>query len=218
MLIVDIQTFNTMMDGLIGKKIGMTQLFDEKGQLVPVTVIQAGPCPVIQVRARGDCVSVQLGFGEAKRKNVTRPLLGIFDKAKVPPMKVLKEFHADDGEEIRPGQWVDVSMFQAGEKVDIIGQCKGKGFAGTVKRWGFAGGPKTRGQSDRHRAPGSIGASSFPSRVWKGQKMAGRLGGETVTVKNVQVLKIDPQRNLMVVKGAVPGARNGILFIKRSLH
>ncbi len=206
------------MNAIIGRKVGMTQIFKDNGDLVAATVIQAGPCPVVGIRERkkDGYDAVQLGFDEAKPKNVTRPLRGIFEKAKVPPMRVLKEFHTDGKGELKPGDWVNVEIFKVGEKVDIQGVSKGRGFAGGVKRWGFAGGPKTHGQSDRHRAPGSIGASSSPSRVWKGQRMAGRMGAEKVTVKNLEVLEIDPERNLVVVKGAVPGPRNGILFIRRS--
>ncbi len=206
------------MNGMIGRKVAMTQTFKDNGNSVAATVIQVGPCPVVGVKRKEKhgYDAVQLGFGETKPKNVTRPLRVIFEKAKVPPMRVLKEFHTEGKEQLKPGDWVKVEIFKVGEKVNIQGVSKGKGFAGSIKRWGFAGGPKTHGQSDRHRAPGSIGASSSPSRVWKGQRMAGRMGAENVTVKNLEVLEVDLERNLVVVKGAVPGPKNGIIFLRRS--
>ncbi len=206
------------MNGIIGRKVGVTQTFKDNGDSVAATVIQAGPCPVVGIRKKEKhgYDAVQLGFGEIKPKNAARPLRAIFEKAKVPPMRVLKEFHTDGKEQFKPGDWINAEIFKVGEKVNVQGVSKGRGFAGSIKRWGFAGGPKTHGQSDRHRAPGSIGAAASPSRVWKGQRMAGRMGAENVTVKNLEVLEVDSERNLVVVKGAVPGPRNGIIFLRRS--
>lgn len=203
--------------GLIGKKVGMTQLFDENGKAVPVTVIEAGPCPVVQRKTAGSdgYEAIQIGFrSEPKAKKVTKPLKGHFDKAKVAPMKHLKEFRLEVPEtaEYAVGQVLTVALFQVGEKVRVTGVTKGKGFQGGVKRWGYLGGPETHG-SMFHRAPGSIGASSFPSRVFKGHHMPGRMGGETTTVKGLKVVKVIPEQNLVLVRGAVPGPSGGLLTI-----
>ncbi len=203
------------MGGLLGKKIGMTRIFDADGNNVPVTVIQAGPCYVTLVRTkeRDGYDAIQLGFDEKKEKNTIKPLLGQFKKAGVPPLRKLKEFPPFKDKELQPGDVITVDVFQPGEIVKVSGLSKGRGFAGVVKRHGFGGGPKTHGQSDRLRAPGSIGQSSFPSKVFKGLRMAGRMGNKRVTVRGLQVVKVDPEKNLLFIKGAVPGARNNYVEI-----
>ena len=203
-----------MAQGIIGKKLGMSQAFREDGMLAVVTAIEAGPCTVTRIKTaeKDGYNAVQLGFGEAKRLNSSQrghlKELGHF--------KYLREFRLDDIKEIEEGQKMDVSLFKSGDLVDITGLSKGKGFAGVVKRYGFAGGPKTHGQSDRHRARGSIGASASPGRVFKGLRMAGQMGNKRVTMRNLEVFQADPERNLLLVRGAVPGARNGLLLIKKS--
>ena len=203
-----------MLSGLIGRKIGITQVFTEGGTVEAVTAIEAGPCTVTQIKSVGKegYNAIQLGFGEAKRLN--SPERGHLGKLGL--FKHLREFRIEDTSDIELGHRIDVSLFQPGDLVDVIGVSKGKGFAGTVKRYHFAGGPKTHGQSDRHRAPGSIGAGTDPGRVLKGQKMAGHMGNRRVTVKRIKVVKADPDRNLLLVGGAVPGARNGLLEIRKS--
>ena len=203
-----------MAQGIIGKKLGMSQTFREDGMLAVVTAIEAGPCTVTRIKTaeKDGYNAVQLGFGEAKRLNSSQrghlKELGHF--------KYLREFRLADTKEIEEGQKMDVSLFKSGDLVDITGLSKGKGFAGVVKRYGFAGGPKTHGQSDRHRARGSIGASASPGRVYKGLRMAGQMGNKRVTARNLEVFQADPERNLLLVRGAVPGARNGLLLIKKS--
>ena len=203
-----------MIQGIIGRKLGMTQVFRENGKAEAITVVSAGPCTVIQVRmeAKEGYNAAQLGFGEAKRlKSAQRGhLKGQGD------FRYLREFRLVDSEDVKVGDKVDVSLFKPGDLVNVTGVSKGKGFAGVVKRYGFAGGPKTHGQSDRHRAPGSIGAGSSPGRVLKGKRMPGHMGDEQVTVRNLEVLKTDTDRNLLLVKGAVPGAKNGLLLIRKS--
>jgi large subunit ribosomal protein L3 len=207
--------------GLIGKKVGTTQLFDENGKAVPVTVIEAGPCPVVQRKTASNdgYEAIQIGFRpEPKAKTVTKPLKGHFEKAKVALHKHLREFRLQSPEttEYTVGQVLTVALFEVGEKVRVTGVTKGKGFQGGVKRWGYRGGPATHG-SMFHRAPGSIGASSYPSRVFKGHHMPGRMGGDTKSTKGLKVVKIIPEQNLMLVKGAVPGPTGGLLTIlKRS--
>lgn len=205
------------MEGVIGKKIGMTRIFDQEGQAIPVTVIQAGPCPVIQVKTedRDGYSAVQVGFGEKRKKLVTLPLLGHFDKAKVEPKRILKEMRTDRAEKFKAGQELKVDMFSVGDKVRVTGLSKGLGFQGGVRRHKFRGGPKTHGQSDRLRAPGSIGSSSYPSRVYKGQRMPGRMGGDKVTIKNLEVVGVDSERDLLLLKGAVPGKKNSYLTIRK---
>lgn len=202
-----------MLFGLLGKKLGMTQVFKENGDAEPLTVIEAGPCTVIQVKstAREGYQAAQLGFGEVKRLN--SPQRGHLKD--LGQFKHLREFKVSDTEGLEVGQKLDVSLFQTGDRVNVTGWSKGKGFAGVVKRHGFAGGPKTHGQSDRHRAPGSIGATSSPGRVFKGLRMAGHMGNQRVTVRNLEVIRADPDRNRLLVKGAVPGARGGLLIIKK---
>ena len=203
-----------MTEGIIGKKIGMTQVFREDGRSQAVTAIEAGPCTVAQVKtiAKDGYNAAQLGFGEAKRKKSPRR-----GRAKESvSFKYFREFKVDDIEAIEAGQKIDVSLFKAGDIVDVTGISRGKGFAGVVKRHHFAGGPKTHGQSDRHRAPGSIGATTTPGRVLKGMRMAGHMGNKRVTVCNLEVFEADPARNLLLIKGAVPGMRNGLVMIKKS--
>lgn len=203
-----------MIEGIIGRKLGMTQILKGDGKAEVVTAIEAGPCSVIQVKtaAKEGYNTVQLGFGEAKRLNSAQRghLKGLGQ------FKYLREFRVEDSEAIEVGERVDVSLFKAGERVDITGVSKGKGFAGVVKRHHFAGGPKTHGQSDRHRHPGSIGATTSPGRVLKGMRMAGHMGDRRTTVRHLEVFEVNPARNLLLVKGAVPGGRNGLLLIKKS--
>jgi len=206
------------MSGIIGKKIGMTSLFDENGKNMPCTVIQAGPCAVLQVRTEevDGYVAVQLGFDDKSEKNVGKALAGHFKKAGSTPKAKLVEFRNAFEHEVKIGDTVEVNMFAEGEYVDVTGTSKGKGFQGVVKRHGFGGVMQaTHGQHNRLRAPGSIGAGSDPSRVFKGMRMAGRMGGDQVTVQNLQVLKVDEEQNLLVVKGAIPGAKNSYVIIKK---
>ena len=199
---------------LIGKKIGTTQFFRDSGQAVCVTAVQVGPCTVTQVKTleKDDYEGVQIGYEEVRR--LSKPREGHLGPAgKL--FRYLREVKADNAGEIEVGQEIDVGLFQPGDKVDAVGLSKGRGFAGGVKRHGFRGGPKTHGQSDRHRAPGSIGAGSSPGRVIKGLKMAGHMGNARVTVRNLEVMSSDPQRNLLLLAGAVPGARNSLLTIRK---
>jgi len=206
------------MKGILGRKVGMTQIFDDRGEVVPVTVIEAGPCFVAQVKTpeRDGYAAVQLGFQEVKPKRLTKPQLGHLRKNQLPPLGHLQEIRVSDVSQYEEGQKIRVSVFDVGDRVDVTGISKGKGFAGVVKRHGFGGGPKTHGQSDRQRAPGSIGAGTTPGRVYKGMRMAGRMGNARVTVQNLQVVLVDPERNLIAIKGAVPGARNGLLVIEEA--
>ena len=204
------------MKGLIGKKVGMTQLFDDSGKAVPVTVIKAGPCYVTQVRSvdNDGYQAVQLGYEETKSQRLTGGELGHLKKNDLPPLRYLKEFRTS--EEIEEGQMLTVEVFNEGERVDVVGKSKGRGFAGVVKRYGFSGGPKTHGQSDRQRAPGSIGAGSTPGRVYKGKRMPGRMGNDTVTSQNLLISRIDPENNIIAVRGSVPGPKNGLVVIKEA--
>jgi large subunit ribosomal protein L3 len=199
---------------MIGRKIGMIQIYDESGHALAVTAIEAGPCFVTQVKtvAKDGYDAVQLGFGEARR--LRSPQRGHLKG--LGQLKSLREFRVAELEATKVGDQVDVGLFKAGDLVDITGVSKGKGFAGVVKRHHFAGGPKTHGQSDRHRAPGSVGATTTPGRVFKGLRMAGQMGNRRVTVRNLEVVEVDPGRNLLLVKGAVPGAGNGLLLIRKS--
>ena len=203
------------MSGILGRKIGMTRIFNETGNMVPVTVIEAGPCSVIQIKKKDKdgYEAVQLGYGSKKNKNVTKPVQGHLKKAGVQPPFRTKEFQSFEGIDLKVGDQIKVDIFEPGQVVKISGLSKGRGFTGVVKRHGFGGGPVTHGQSDRLRAPGSLGQSSDPSRVFKGYKMAGRMGNKKVTVLNLQVVKVDTEKNLMFVKGSVPGARNSMLEI-----
>ena len=203
-----------MIQGIIGRKLGMTQVFGDDGKAKAITAIEAGPCTVTQVKTivEKGYSAAQLGFSEVKR--LKSPLKGHLKE--LGQFKYLREFRVADTEAIKVGDKIDVSLFKAGDLVDITGISKGKGFAGVVKRHHFAGGPKTHGQSDRHRAPGSIGATTSPGRVFKGLRMAGHLGNSRVTVRHLQVFETDPTRNLLLVEGAVPGAKNGLLLIRKS--
>ena len=207
-----------MFKGLIGRKIGMTQIFDENGAAVPVTLLEAGPCFVSQVKtvATDGYNAVQLAFGEVKPKRVSKAHLGHLEKNKLPPMRVLREFRVKNVEEIQAGDVLNASVFEAGEHVDVIGISKGKGFAGAVKRHGFRGGPRTHGQSDRLRAPGSSSATTTPGRVFKGKRGPGRMGNERVTSSNIRVVLVDPERNLIAVSGSVPGPKGGTVVIKEA--
>jgi large subunit ribosomal protein L3 len=206
------------MEGIIGKKIGMTRVFNGEGHAVPVTVVEAGPCPVVQVKTKDKdgYNAIQIGFGSKRKKLFTLPLLGHFEKAKLEPKRWLKEMRTDALDKYKVGQELKVDMFSVGEQVKVTGISKGLGFQGGVRRYKFRGGPKTHGQSDRLRAPGSIGSSSFPSRVFKGQRMPGRMGGDKVTIKNVKVVGMDAEKGLLLLKGAVPGKRNSLLTIRKS--
>jgi large subunit ribosomal protein L3 len=202
--------------GILGKKIGMTSIFDDNGQMIPCTIIEAGPCYVTQIRTKvkDGYEAVQLGFDEIKERLVTKPLKGHFKKSGVKPLRLISEFRIINGTQFQLGQEVRVDSFEQGEIVDVSGRSKGRGFQGVVKRHHFGGvGMTTHGQSDRVRAPGSIGSSSYPSRVLKGMRMAGRMGGERVTVKNLKVLKVIAESNILIVKGSVPGAINSYLEI-----
>ena len=207
------------MSGLLGQKIGMTSVYNEQGDLVPVSVIKAGPCKIISIRTKekDGYHALQLGFGEKKEKRVSKPVLGQFKKNELTPSKVLREFKFSAEQEFKIGDEINVSIFTEGEKIKVRSRSKGKGFQGVMRRHGFGGvGGTTHGQSDRLRAPGSIGASSYPSRVFKGQKMGGRMGHENVTISNLKVHKIIPEQNLILLRGAVPGAINTIVeLLKR---
>ncbi len=203
-----------MTQGIIGKKLGMAQIFRDNGKVEAVTAIEAGPCAVVQVKtmAREGYNALQLGFGQAKR--LSSPQRGHLKD--LGQFRYLREFKTDDIDGVQVGDRIDVGLFQAGDLVDVTGVSKGKGFAGVVKRHGFSGGPKTHGQSDRHRHPGSIGATTSPGRVLKGTLMAGHMGNQRVTVRKLEVFQTDPERNLLLVRGAVPGASNGLLLIRKS--
>lgn len=205
------------MSGIIGKKVGMTSLFNADGKNIPCTVIEAGPCVVTQIRTveKDGYSAIQLGYDDAKEKNTSAPLKGHFAKAGVAPKRKLVEFKTFEDEK-QLGDIVDVTLFAEGEYVDVVGTSKGKGFQGVMKRHGFGGvGGATHGQHNRLRAPGSLGASSWPSRVFKGMRMAGRMGGVNVTVQNLRVLKVVADKNLLVVKGAVPGHKNSYVIVQK---
>ena len=205
------------MRGLLGKKIGMTQTFDSEGLLIPVTVIKAGPCFVTQVKTNetDGYSSIQAGFEDANEKHVNNPRFGLFKKANIAPKKYLAEFIPVRNFEYKRGQIFSVSIFKKGDHVDIRGITKGRGFSGVMKRHGFGGGPKTHGQREHPRSPGSIGQASDPSRVFKGIKMAGQYGNKFKTVRNLEIVSIDTENNLMLLKGAAPGANNSIVRITK---
>jgi large subunit ribosomal protein L3 len=207
-----------MVEGLIGKKIGMSQIFDADGNVVPVTVIRAGPCTVIQkkTKEKDGYAAVQLGLVEDEGvKQPIKPQLGHFKKAGVPPVRILREFRFEEEAEVKEGDQVLVDIFEEGERVHVVGTSKGKGFASVIKRWGFRGGKASHG-SMFHRSPGSIGASAFPSRVVKGKKLPGHMGHNRVTIMNITIVQADKENNLLVVKGAVPGANGGYLLVKKA--
>lgn len=206
-----------MVNALIGKKLGMSQLFSPDGEVTPVTVIQVGPCTVTQIKsvASDGYNAVQLGFGEKKPQRTKKPLLGHFKKSGKGPFAVVREVRVDDVGEFELGQEVSADIFQVGELVHVVGKTKGKGFAGTIKRWNFSRGPMSHGGMNK-RAPGSIGCSATPSRVIKGRKMPGQMGNRRATVKGLMVVDVRPEENIILIRGAVPGGRNGVVFIKKS--
>ncbi|ATW27116.1 50S ribosomal protein L3 [Candidatus Formimonas warabiya] len=202
---------------ILGKKIGMTQVFSQDGRIIPVTAIEAGPCIIEQVKAEATdgYNAIQIGYGEIKNKNVNKAMKGHFAKAGTSPVRFLRELRVENPGQYQVGQNIDVSVFQAGDKVDVMGVSRGKGFAGTIKRWNFARGPMAHG-SKNHRRPASAGAKG-PARVFKGKKSPGRLGGARVTVQNLEVVKVDPERNLLLIKGAVPGPKQGLVMVKTAV-
>lgn len=206
-----------MVNALIGKKLGMSQLFSPDGEATPVTVIQAGPCTITQIKSvKSDGYNaVQLGFGERKPQRTNKPLLGHFKKSGKGPFAVVREVRVDDVGEFELGQEVSADIFQVGELVHVVGKSKGKGFAGTIKRWNFSRGPMSHGGMNK-RAPGSIGCSATPARVIKGRKMPGQMGNRRATVKGLMVVDVRPEENIILIRGAVPGGRNGVVFIKKS--
>jgi large subunit ribosomal protein L3 len=206
-----------MLKGLIGKKIGMTQIFDENGAAIPVTIIEAGPCYVTQVRTaeKEGYSSVQLGYGATKPQRLAAGELGHLKKNNVPPVRVLREFRVKDPQ-VNEGDTVSVDLFVVGENVDVVGTSKGKGFAGAVKRYHFRGGPKTHGQSDRQRGPGSNSSTTTPGRVYKGSRRPGHMGDDRVTAQKLKVVLVDAEKHLIGVRGAVPGSRGGIVMIREA--
>lgn len=207
-----------MKKAIIGKKIGMTQIFDENGKIVPVTVIEAGPCAVVQKKTveKDGYEAIQVGFGDIREVLVNKPLKGHFAKAGVSLRRHLKEFRLDNVAEYEVGQEIKADIFAAGEKIDVSGVSKGKGFQGTIKRWGASRGPMSHG-SKFHRAPGSMGASSDPSRTFKTKKLPGHMGAVNTTVLNLEVVKVMPEKNLILVKGGVPGPNKGIVVIRNTV-
>jgi len=199
------------MAGILGKKIGMTQVFDQEGRQVQVTAVEAGPCPVLNIRDK----SVQLAFDEVKESRLKKPESGLFKKKGISPRRFIKEVVRDPGREYKLGEELKVDMFKAGDYVDVTGISIGKGFAGGMKRWGWHGGPQTHG-SMSHRRVGSIGSSAWPSRVWRGHHMPGHMGDATVTTQNLKVVNIIPEENLILLKGSVPGCKNGYLVIRKA--
>jgi large subunit ribosomal protein L3 len=208
-----------MQKGLIGKKIGMTQLFDEKGNVVPVTVVEAGPCPVVMKKTLDNdgYEAVQIGFGDVKVQKLSKPLKGHFDKAGTAAKKALREFKLDDINTLNVGDILKADIFAVGDFVDVVGTSKGKGTAGAIKRWNFGRLKESHGTGPVARHAGSLGACSDPSRVYKGKKLAGHLGHERVTIQNLAVVKVDAENNLIAIKGAIPGPKGGIVLIKDSV-
>ncbi|MFZ1323235.1 MAG: 50S ribosomal protein L3 [Ignavibacteria bacterium] len=206
------------MIGLLGKKIGMTTIFEGNGNMVPCTVIEAGPCYVTQIKntETDGYNAIQIGFEDKKEKNSTKPVIGKFKKINTPVQRYIKEIRDHSTENLKAGDVIKVDIFKEGDTVKVSGVSIGKGFQGVVKRYGFAGGVRTHGQSDRERAPGSIGGSSYPSRVFKGQRMAGRMGNDRITVRNLKVVKVYSDSNLILIKGAVPGAKSGLVEIYKN--
>ena len=200
---------------IIAKKIGMTQIFDETGKVTPVSVIQAGPCPIVQVKTveKEGYAAIQIGFDERKESRVTKPMAGHFGKGNVKPQRILREVRVDDTAEYNVGDAIDVSSFEGVQKVSVTGTSKGRGFAGTVKRHGFSIGRRTHGNTSQ-REPGAVGNCATPSRIFKGKRMPGRMGGVRRTARNLKLVQVDAENNLLFIKGAVPGANNGIVFVK----
>jgi large subunit ribosomal protein L3 len=207
-----------MLNGLLGKKLGMTRIFTEDGRWIEVTLLEAGPCMVVQrkTQAQEGYDAVQIGFGEANKRRLTKPLQGHFKRAGVPPSRTLREFRVERDSALKPGDEVRVDIFKAGDRVDVSGTSKGKGFAGGIKRHAWSGGPGTHG-SNFHRAPGSIGQSADPGHVIKGKTLPGHMGNEGVTTQNLEVVNVDPAKNLMVVRGSVPGAPGGLVVVKKTV-
>jgi large subunit ribosomal protein L3 len=210
----------TTSKGILGTKLGMTQIFDENSRVVPVTVIQAGPCTVTQLKSpeRDGYAAVQLAYGDVKPRRVTKPVAGHFAKAGVEPRRHLVELRTADAGEYALGQELKADVFAEGERVDVVGVSKGKGMAGVMKRHGFKGLSASHGTERKHRSPGSVGACATPGRIFKGLRMAGHMGHERVTVLNLQVVKVDPERNLLLVRGAVPGPKRGLLMLRSSVR
>jgi large subunit ribosomal protein L3 len=206
------------MKGILGKKVGMTQLFDEKGQVVPVTVIEAGPCYVTQIKTqeRDGYQAIQLGFGETREKKLTQGQQGHLKANDLPLLRHLSEIRVKDETAYEVGQKISVDIFEAGERVDVVGKSKGRGFAGTIKRHNFRRQPKTHGQSDRERAPGSVGATTGTGRVFKGKRMPGRMGNVRITAQYLEVALVDAERNLVAVRGSVPGPKGGLVLVKQA--
>jgi large subunit ribosomal protein L3 len=204
--------------GLLGRKLGMTTVFSERGEAIPVTVIEAGPNHVLNIRTkdRDGYEAVQIGFGATDAKRLTKPVLGQMKGAGV-AVRHVREMPADSVDDHNVGDTVDVDLFQNDDLVDVTGWSKGRGFTGVVKRYGFRGGPRTHGQSDRERAPGSLGAGTTPGRVWKGKRMAGRMGNERKTVQRLRVVRVDGDRHLLLLKGSVPGPKNGLVYVRRTV-
>lgn len=208
-----------MQKGIIGRKVGMTQLFDEQGRVIPVTVIEAGPCVVVQKKTveKDGYSALQLGFEDVKEQRINSPEKGHFKKAGVPFKKYLKELRQDNADSFNVGDIIKADIFATGDRVDVTGVSKGKGFAGTIKRYGGQRGPTSHGGGPVHRHAGSMGANTDPSRVMPGKKLPGHMGAEQVTIQNLDVVKVDAEKNLLVVKGAIPGPKGGIVFVKSSV-
>lgn len=204
--------------GLLGRKLGMTTVFNERGEAIPVTVIEAGPNHVLNVRTkdRDGYEAVQIGFGDVNPKQLTKPVLGQMKGAKV-SVRYIREMSADNITDHNVGDTLDVDLFNADDLVDVTGTSKGRGFAGVMKRHNFKGGSRTHGQSDRERAPGSLGAGTSPGKVWKGKRMPGRMGNDRKTVQRLRVVRVDGERHLLLIKGSVPGAKNGLVYVRRTV-
>jgi large subunit ribosomal protein L3 len=204
------------LDILIGKKLGMTQIFSDNGDLTPVSVIQAGPCPIVQVKTTetDGYSAIQIGFGDIREKLVSKPLQGHFKKGSVTPRRVLREVRVDDPSQFKVGDSLDLKAFEGVEIVHVAGEVKGRGFAGTIRRHGFTSGPKSHG-SKNIREPGSVGMCATPARIFKGKRLPGRMGGNRTTMKNLKVVQIDTENNLLYVKGSVPGATSGVVYIRK---
>jgi large subunit ribosomal protein L3 len=205
--------------GIVGEKLGMTQIFDDDARVVPVTVIKAGPCRVTQVKTRDSdgYSAIQVAYGDTPERKLTKPELGHLRKTGAPPLKNLVELRIIDVSGFEVGQEIKADIFSKGERADVVGVSKGKGFAGVMKRWGFHGKNASHGTQRKHRSPGAVGACATPSRVFKGMKMAGHMGAERVTVLNLEVAEADPERNLLLVKGAIPGPRGGLVVVRSSV-
>lgn len=207
-----------MKKAILGRKLGMTQIFTENGQVIPVTVVEAGPCTVVQKKTQDTdgYDSVQLSYGDIKEKNVTQPIKGHYEKNNVKPARILREFKLDDAPSYESGQVITVETFEVGDKVDVSGKSKGKGYQGVIKRHGQQRGPMAHG-SKYHRSPGSMGASAYPSRVPKGKKLPGQMGNKNVTALNLEIVDVDPEENVLLIKGAVPGPRGSVIAVTSSV-